>query len=144
MNEHGFRNTIRRLALRFDPDIHIWKINDNFAGGVPDYHLERDSDERWVEIKYLKSLPKRDTTVLNFVDNKKFLSYLQCEWLNRRQERFGDACVVIGFGETKCEQVLLLTDGDWNTPMAAGEARNKMLPPSQLFTNMFEITLLST
>jgi|AntRauTorcE11898_2_1112593.scaffolds.fasta_scaffold37495_2 hypothetical protein len=138
MNEHSFRNTIRTQAKRFDPSMLIWKINDNFAGGVPDYLFERHNQERWVEAKYLKNLPKRPSTLLDFTNPNKFLSDLQVDWLNRREQRFGDACVVIGIGERRCETALVLRHGAWNTPMTTTEVRQKTIPPAHIFTKLFD------
>ena len=49
MDEHGFsRNIKRHLVSR---KLFSWKINDGFAGGVPDFFIEGPEHDAWVEVK---------------------------------------------------------------------------------------------
>ena len=41
-----------------------WKINDSSTAGKPDCYYCGPTDDLWAEYKYLKALPKRDTTKL--------------------------------------------------------------------------------
>ena len=58
-----------KVHSKLPDNIYHWKINDNYAGGVPDaFYRNIDVDQPtnilWVEYKFLKALPKRDTTVI--------------------------------------------------------------------------------
>ena len=54
-----------------------------------------------MEVKYLKALPKRDTTLIDLT-SPKFLSALQILWLRRRWERRKDAFVLLGYEPHLC------------------------------------------
>jgi hypothetical protein len=87
MNEHSFIKSIHRYL---NPDVHVWKIHDTYTGGVPDAMYSGSSGVLFVEYKYIKTLPKRDSTIL-----KTSLSPLQVQWLNRMKES-ATAALVIG------------------------------------------------
>lgn len=96
MNEHSF---IRALHKKLDKRVFIWKINDNYAGGVPDtFYRFKDPVEGqkplWVEYKYLKELPKRLTTVV-----KPDFSALQIKWLTEACISGEQAYGVVGVGK---------------------------------------------
>jgi len=91
MNEHGFVRKVHtklRVTGRLKK---IWKINDNFQGGVPDAFYLGDLDSLWVEYKYLPKLPKRDTTLV--VPD---VSELQYDWLADLQACGKNAWVAVG------------------------------------------------
>lgn len=75
MNEHSFIKSVHRYL---NPDVHAWKIHDTYTGGVPDAMYSGPAGVLFVEYKYIKTLPKRDSTIL-----KTSLSSLQIQWLNR-------------------------------------------------------------
>lgn len=137
MNEHTFRNTIKTQAQRFDPDMLVWKINDDYAGGVPDFFFECEHTERWVESKYIKELPKRPTTIIDLMKSDKYLSNLQQEWLERREQRYGDAVVLVGIGKDRCEGVVVLSHFDWIYPRSTNEFRQLTRPPKEMFPLIF-------
>lgn len=89
MNEHGFIKSIHRYL---HPDVHSWKIHDTYTGGVPDAMYSGPAGVLFVEYKYLKTLPKRNTTIL-----KTSLSPLQIQWLNRMAIS-AHALLIIGAG----------------------------------------------
>ena len=110
MNEHTFTASFKK---KLPDSIFWWKINDNFAGGVPDVFLEGEYCDLWIEFKYIKTLPKRPDTLIDLT-NQKYLSKLQQKWLTRRQERRGDTLVCVG-----CPQgVALFWGTSWKTPIA--------------------------
>lgn len=75
MNEHSF---VRSVHKSLHPDVYKWKIHDTYTGGVPDAMYAGPAGTLFVEYKYVKSLPKKDTTVI-----RHSLSALQCAWLER-------------------------------------------------------------
>ena len=78
MNEHSFVASIHRI-LKKHP-VHIWKINDQYAGGVPDAFYEGVNSDLWVEYKYIPKLPKRSTTKIDLT-SPKMLSMNQQLWM---------------------------------------------------------------
>jgi len=91
MNEHSFIKSIHRYL---SPDVHSWKIHDTFTGGVPDAMYSGPSGLLFVEYKYVKELPKRDTTPI-----KHSLSPLQAQWLERMSVS-AQAALIVGVGDT--------------------------------------------
>lgn len=85
MNEHSFVKSVHR---KLPKSIYRWKIHDSFTGGVPDAMYAGPSGMLFVEYKYLKNLPKKDTTVITTG-----LSPLQLNWLNQMMD-YGHRCVV--------------------------------------------------
>lgn len=94
MNESQFTSNISK---KFPPDIYSWKINDNYQGGVPDAcYLRNDGKLGTIvfnEVKYLKSLPAKDTTII-----KPKLSVQQHLWLDMLTKMGVHALVTIGYG----------------------------------------------
>ena len=87
MNEHSFIKSVHRYL---NPDVHAWKIHDTYTGGVPDAMYSGPAGVLFVEYKYIKTLPKRDSTIL-----KTSLSPLQIQWLNRMKES-ATAALIMG------------------------------------------------
>lgn len=85
------------IGKRLPRHMRSWKINDNFAGGVPDsFYRNLDGVKPiWAEYKLIKALPKRDNTKI--VPN---LSALQLKWLKEAQAAGELAVVIIG-----CEDI---------------------------------------
>lgn len=106
MNEHSF---IRSIHRKLPPDVYIWKINDNFQGGVADaYYSKRNGGDLWIEYKYLSSLPKRASTIVNYG-----LSALQIMWLNERLLDGRTVSVIVGSPQGH----LVLEKGAWEHQM---------------------------
>ena len=91
MNEHSFIKSIHRYL---HPEVHSWKIHDTYTGGVPDAMYSGPKGLLFVEYKYVKSLPKRDTTTI-----KHSLSALQLQWLERMKVS-ANAALIVGVGDT--------------------------------------------
>lgn len=90
MNESGFIKSIHTKLRQIAPDIWAWKINDSYNNEKPDcvYHGQ-GAHTLWVEYKFRKTLPVRDTTLI--VPD---LSAKQRFWLDQRHER-GLLCVAV-------------------------------------------------
>ena len=82
------RQFITKVHKNLSSDIYKWKINDSYTGGVPDCFYTGPAGHCFVEYKYKKELPKRDTTPINFN-----LSALQAIWLTERSKQ-GVPCYV--------------------------------------------------
>lgn len=137
MNEHGFKETIRRELYRYaDRDGYVWKIFDDYEGGVPDFLLESRDRQIYVEAKFLKP-PARDDTVIKLIGARGHqLSALQVEWLNRRKAKFNDAWLAVGFGDQRVQGVYVTQD--WQTPLCWGAMRAYSYPVNQFMKVMFE------
>lgn len=98
MNEHSFVRSVHRYL---HPDVHKWKIHDTFTGGVPDAMYCGPKSLLFVEYKYLKTLPKKDTTSV-----KHSLTPMQAQWLKRIS---GPSCaaLIIGVENTA---IILVSD----------------------------------
>lgn len=88
MTEHDF---IRSIHRKLSKEIYVWKIHDTYAGGVPDAFYSGPAGILFIEYKYFKELPKRDTTRLPIK-----VSQLQIEWLNRASTCPMTVALVIG------------------------------------------------
>ena len=83
------RQFITKVHKNLSSDIYKWKINDSYTGGVPDCFYTGPAGHCFVEYKYKKELPKRDTTLINFN-----LSALQAIWLTERSKQ-GVLCYLV-------------------------------------------------
>lgn len=94
------------MHRQLSPDIFVWKINDKYAGGVPDAFYAGPARCLFIEYKYVK-LPKRDTTLV-----KTSLSEQQKLWLDRMSGMDKHVALVIG-------SVLgtIIIDKDWDYPI---------------------------
>lgn len=90
MTEHHFIRSIHSQLKVKAPAIYVWKINDPYQGGVADAYYSWHQD-MWVEYKFLKSLPKRESTVIDIG-----LSPLQQQWLKARHGEGRKVCVIVG------------------------------------------------
>jgi len=107
MNEHSF---IRSIHRKLPDDVYVWKINDNFQGGVADaYYSRTGGNDMWVEYKFIQSLPKRPTTPVDFG-----LSPLQRDWLKARLLDGRTVSVIVGSPDGH----LILREGEWEKPIS--------------------------
>jgi hypothetical protein len=105
MNEYGF---IKSVHSYLPPELFKWKIHDTFAGGVPDAFYAGPSGILFAEYKYVKQVPKRDSSVL-----KTSLSVQQKLWLDRMVDFNQRAVVIIG-----CEEsAIVIHNKEWNAPL---------------------------
>ncbi len=120
MNEHSF---IRALHKKLDKRVFTWKINDNFAGGVPDaFYRFKDPVEGqrplWIEYKYLKALPKRKTTIV-----KPDFSALQRKWLTEAHVSGEQAFGVVGVGK----QVYIVEVSELEIGLPCNEVEGRLI-----------------
>lgn len=101
MNEHSF---IRSIHKALHPDVYKWKIHDTYTGGVPDAMYAGPAGVLFVEYKYVKTLPKRDDTII-----RHSLSALQIAWLERMSQSVSVA-LVVGVADTA-----IIRDCDFST-----------------------------
>lgn len=101
MNEHSF---IRAIHKSLPAEVYRWKIHDTFTGGVPDTLYAGPSGILFVEYKWLKSLPKKESTLINLG-----LSQLQINWLDKFHSYNQNVAVAVGYSGG----VLLFTNKDW-------------------------------
>ncbi len=120
------QNVHKRLPSVID----AWKINDNYAGGVPDaFYRNLDTTVAtrplWIEYKFLKTLPKRPTTVI--VPD---LSGLQLKKLNEIEAANNDerGLVIVGVEKVdgfRAAAGFELYANEWATGITAEEARKR-------------------
>ena len=102
LNEHGY---IRSVHRHLPPEMHKWKVHDNYAGGVPDCWYAGPAGNIWVEYKWITKLPKRDTTVI-----KPNLSAQQLAWLIKMSGHSISCACIIGCPEGG---IVLTGKDDW-------------------------------
>ena len=101
MNEHSFIRSIHRKLPR---GIYHWKIRDSFSNGVPDCYYEGPKGSLWVEYKYIKKLPSRNSSKVTIN-----LSELQKNWIQRAVTNNQNCAVVVGTNEN----LAIFKNGDW-------------------------------
>ena len=112
MNEHTF---IKAFHKKLDPRIRVWKIYDPYQGGVPDALLFGCAGQMlFVEYKYKKALPKKETTNI-----RPALSAQQSEWLKEKTARGIPILVVLG---TQDGVVLFRAPNEWDEGVIKKEA----------------------
>jgi hypothetical protein len=102
LDEHGF---IRYIHSKLDPKLVRWKIHDTFAGGVPDAYYLGEKGPLWVEYKYIKALPKKETTAISTC-----LTLGQRLWLDDLHRCKQPCALIIGHEQ----RAVILTNGKWN------------------------------
>lgn len=109
----------RNVNNRLNPkEVFSWKINDNFKGGVPDAWYIGLNDGKnatggkklplFVEFKYLKTLPKRETTVIIPA-----LSSQQLDWLRMLTCSGHPVMVIVGANLGRCSKGVILEPHEW-------------------------------
>ena len=133
MNEHKYTQAI---TSRLPKDQYRWKINDPYQGGVPDLFYEGLKRDLWIEVKFIKPFPKRDTTLIDLTDPKRYLSKLQQLWLTRRHSLRQDAYVLVG-----CEHGgVLLSGHEWQTPISGKELKERCATHKAVATQIEKIS----
>lgn len=122
MTEHVFS---RKLRKALDHKVHYqWKINDPYTNGVPDRFIEGTKCDLWLEAKHIKTLPVRDTTMIDLCNPNSFLSMLQQNWLMRRHITRGDAAVLLSCGE----KATIFFDAEWKIPLTKAQLSLRLVP----------------
>ena len=115
MNEHGY---IRSVHRHLPADLHKWKVHDNYAGGVPDCWYAGPTGNIWVEYKWIKALPKRDSTLI-----KPNLSAQQLAWLIKMSGHGISCACIIG---TPDGGIILQKEKDWQNGISKSTIDNPM------------------
>lgn len=110
--ENRFRVAVHKLL---PPAVYHVKMNNPFAGGIPDDWYSGSRSDLWVEYKWLPALPKRDTTVI-----VPALEPLQRSWCDGRYKEGRRVRVVVGF-PTGC--IIFASPEEWNAGIARGKAQ---------------------
>ena len=123
------RQYISKVHEKLPKDIYKWNINDFYAGGVPDAFyrkLNHSGVPLWVEYKLIKTLPKRDNTLV-----KPDLSSQQLIWLNQAISSNEKALVIIGVENEKQTTIgklgLILGPHEWEHGIPKVEAEKRLL-----------------
>ncbi|UDW84581.1 hypothetical protein K7G91_000866 [Pasteurella canis] len=124
MNEPDFTRAVHKKISQ--DGVWVWKICDAYMGGIPDayYRHRKTGRALWVEYKYLKSLPKLDST--RVVPN---LSALQKKLLRETVESGQSACVIVGYKNTG---VVFETTSEWENGIEKSEFEKRSLSYKQL------------
>jgi len=126
MNEHSF---VRYIHNALSPDVYKWKIHDTYTGGVPDAFYAGPAGTLFVEYKYVKSLPKKDTTAI-----RHSLSALQCAWLERMKGSTNVA-LILGIGTT----ALIIVD-DFSANICKSTYVEQSIPRRQVAQWIYDVT----
>lgn len=126
MNEHSF---IKSIHNSLHPDVYKWKIHDTYTGGVPDAFYSGPVGSLFVEYKYIKQLPKKDTTML-----RHSLSKLQEAWLERVKSATPVA-LILGVEDT----ALIIVD-DFSANISKMHYNDACIPRKEVAEWIFNIT----
>lgn len=117
----------KRVNEKLDPrKIKVWKIKDDYQGGVPDaLYLPKISHSAaqtcvFVEYKFIKALPKLDKTCIIPA-----LSELQKEWL-RIASLTLPCFVIVGYKDTKAARGVVYTSNEWLTGIPKADFVNRL------------------
>ncbi|MCL1142944.1 hypothetical protein [Shewanella gaetbuli] len=122
------------IHQRLPANVYHWKINDNFAGGVPDafYRVLDNPDAKpmWVEYKLIKALPKRAST--RVIPD---LSPQQLVWLKQTVNNSEIVRVVVGVESEKVDRQvtgIILEPNKWETGFTSEEYHSNKLTYSEM------------
>ena len=105
------------------PATYVWKINDNYAGGVPDAFYSGEGGILFIEYKYIPKPPTKASTLI-----KPKLSGNQLYWLKGRYVQNVPVAVVVGTPKGS----VVFTDLSWETGISRGELDNAALTAKQV------------
>jgi hypothetical protein len=126
MNEHSF---VRSIHNALSPDVYKWKIHDTYTGGVPDAMYAGPAGVLFVEYKYVKSLPKKDDTII-----RHSLSPLQEQWLTRMSH---STLVALVLG---CEDSALIIVDDFSANICKSKYVEQSIPRRQVAQWIYDQT----
>lgn len=112
MNEHSF---IKAIHKKLAPEVYRWKIHDTYTGGVPDAFYAGPANILFVEYKYIKQLPVKDSTPV-----KTSLTKLQAAWLETMQKNGVQVALIIGSPNNIC-----IKTSDFSKPICKIDFNNK-------------------
>ena len=112
MNEHSF---IKAIHKKLAPEVYKWKIHDTYTGGVPDAFYAGPSGILFVEYKYIKKLPIKESTPV-----RTSLTKLQTAWLETMQKNKVPVALIIGSPNNIC-----IKTSDFLNPICKIDFNNK-------------------
>lgn len=127
MTEHQWVSSLHQSMRKKYDDIKIWKINDDYAGGVPDACYFGPASTLWVEYKYLV-IPKRDSTIIDLTDKNRYLTALQQDWLTNLYLFNISHAVIVGSPEGG----VVFPGNSWKTPITTKEFRSRVIPKNKI------------
>jgi len=93
-----------RLNKRLPQEVYAEKQHNFYRGGTPDFWYSGYKADLWVEYKWVKQLPKKESTPI-----RADLSGLQTLWLSDALRKGRNVCVIIG----SPQGCAILVDGAW-------------------------------
>lgn len=128
-------NTINRHRVR------VWKVRDDFTAGVLDcQYINRIGlpiPPLYIEYKYVKELPKRDTTDVL----PKWHSDEQKSWANELNNGINRVLIGIIFGSGRDAGIVFLKNGEWNEGITTYEAKQRAIELNSSASLIEEICL---
>lgn len=126
MNEHKMSTRIHKDLQKRGKLTRVWKINDNFQGGVPDaFYL--GASPLWIEYKHIE-VPVRDSTMI-----RPNVSELQLGWLETLQAGGQGAWVVVTHGSGRTAMAWVESDLD---VIRAGVTRGQFVQDSVTYAEL--------
>lgn len=122
----------KHIVRNFDAHVRCWKIFDSITIGKPDSEYIRKDGNRGsvlkIEYKYIKELPKRDTTLVkpswqNALQRMKLTEYFTCD---------GNALAVIFVGERDADCIVFLNNDEWENGLTTAQCRDRLINRSEL------------
>lgn len=117
----------RAVHQRLPATVKAWKIRDDYQGGVPDAFYRRTDGEPgrplWAEYKFIKSLPKKDTTLI-----VPALSALQQLWLKEAATAGEQVRVIVGTPGVPAAQGVVLDLEEAMTGISTADFRARLEP----------------
>lgn len=113
LNESQYTFSVNR---KLSSDLYAWKINAQYAPGVPDCWYSGPFTDLWVEWKYKHKMPKK---------HKPNCSDQQLQWLNREYDNGRNVLVLVG----SPEGIVFYEDKKWNSqhPVGVIYSRNEVV-----------------
>lgn len=124
MNEPDFTRAVHKKIST--DDVWVWKICDAYMGGIPDayYRHRKTGGALWVEYKYIKALPKLEST--RITPN---LSALQLKLLKETVDSGQNACVIVGYKNTG---VVFTSVDEWENGIKKSEFEGRSMSYKEL------------
>ena len=131
MTETKYWQALRKFLV---PMVYAWKINANYAAGVPDWYGSGMHQDLWIENKRIKNNGEPPES-LDLTDYKHYLTVNQQLWLKRRHNEGRNTGVLVF---SKRGHVLLLGDA-WQKPISRKDFLEAAMPPRDMAVRLINI-----
>lgn len=115
-------------------ELHREKMANPYSSGTADWWYSGKYDI-WIEYKFLM-LPKKDGTVIDLMNEKKFLTALQADWLRERYNEGRNVYVITGCSEGG----VLYKDRAWEHPITTRQFKENLLSRRELAETIYGLT----